>query len=153
MPDVAQRRITTAMVQEALHLVVFDSPLTVQSAEPPCAWPRLCGERSCQFPRYFRDGAPAGLVARILLQLGYSTELLKDLDREHEVGEVVHPGVKIDRSRNAALRRIDDDGVKLLGFLQERQSGGLSWSALTVAALGPRPLLAFMDRRRRPWRY
>lgn len=146
------RLISAKMVLEALHMVAFRAGGTVEQLEPECDWPRLCG-RNCQFPRYFRDGKPNGLVAHVLVELGYPTGLLKELDVEYEMSEVLHPGVKIGRSRNPALLRIDRSGRRLLSFMQERQKLGRSWNQLSVEAIKPRLMIPYLDARRRPWLY
>lgn len=149
-----QRAITVEMVRTAINIVVFESgPRTVESPELPCEYRRLCDETFCRFPRYSRNGAAVGLVAKVLVQLGYPQQLLLDLDREHEMGEVIHPGVKLRRSRNAALTRIDAKGIELLNYLQEHQKTGVSWGDLSLLAFGPNWTPKLIDRRRRPWLY
>lgn len=151
---VPDRTITVDMIREAVNLVVFtQGPTTVEAPEPPCDFPKLCGPKHCRFPRYARHGEPVGLVGKTLLQLGYPSKLLLDLDREHELGEVIHPGVKIGNSRNAALARIGPKGMDLLIWLQEQQKSGRTWGDLTMTAFGPKRLLRGRDRKRRPWRY
>lgn len=151
--DTLTRAISSSDVMAAMHLVVIDSGDFVEAPEPVCAWPKLCSALSCQFPRYFRDGHPSGLTAHILLELGYPRDLLKALDAEYEIGEVLHPGVKITRSRNNALYRIQQPGMALLAFLQERQKLGRSWLDLSVAAVRPKRMITYLDKRRRPWLY
>jgi hypothetical protein len=106
MPEdtgVQQRQLIAArQVVDALGLVTMMHGAVVERPEPVCSWPKLCGQQACRFPRYFRGGEPAGLVAYILLELGYPGDLLKALDTEYEIGEVLHPGVKIARSRNCS---------------------------------------------------
>lgn len=152
MSEVVARTITKDQVMTALNLVSWNHD-QVEDPEPVCEWPRLCGDQGCRFPRYQRDGEPTGLIAHILLELGYPKDLLKALDTEYEVGEVLHPGVKIGRSRNAALARLDSSGMDLLVFLQERQKSGRSWSDLGVLAVRPRRTLKVLDRRGRSWLY
>lgn len=147
------RPIKAADVIEAMHLVVLDSGEFVEAPEPVCDWRKLCGDQFCRFPRYFRNGHPAGLVSHVLLELGYPRDLLKQLDTEYEIGEVLHPGVKIIRSRNAALLRVEPSGRKLLGFLQEHQKTGLSWLDISVRAVRPKRMIRYLDARRRPWLY
>lgn len=148
------RVIPVTRVRTAIDLVVFaGGPGTVEAPEPPCEFTKLCSAQFCRFPRYSRNGAPTGLIGRILLQLGYPQQLLSDLDREHEIGEVMHPGVKIRRSRNAALCRIDERGMALLGYLQENQKVGISWGDLSALALGASWAPKLIDRRKRPWLY
>lgn len=151
--DTLTRTITAALVVQAMHLVVLESGDFVEAPEPVCAWPKLCGEQFCRFPRYFRAGRPCGLVAHVLLELGYPRDLLKALDAEYEIGEILHPGVKIARSRNNALYRIEAPGRQLLGFLQERQKLGQSWLDISVDAVRPRRMIRYLDARRRPWLY
>lgn len=146
-------QITVDTLHEALHLICYHDGDMVESPEPFCDWPRLCGDASCRFPRYYRSGHPVGLTSRVLLKVGYPVDLLKDLDCEYEVGEVLHPGVKIGRSRNAALARLGRQGVALLGFLQDHQKVGWSWNDIVVAAFRPRRMIKRLDQRRRPWLY
>jgi len=146
------RSITVDMVHEALNLACFHYGTTVEAAEPACDWPRLCGS-SCQFPRYHRGGLPVGLTAQVLIELGYPTDLLKELDREYEMSEVLHPGVKIARSRNLALRRIEPAGLYLLAFLQDNQKNNWSWNKIAETAFKPRWMIKRLDARRRPWLY
>ncbi len=151
--DTLDRPITVDMVHNALNLVTYYEPDTVEDLEPACDWPRLCTQEACVFPRYFRGDGPVGLTANVLMRLGYPTALLKDLDAEYELGEVLHPGVKIGRSRNVALHRIDRRGVALLSFLQEHQKIGWSWAEIGLQAFRPRRMIRFLDARRRPWLY
>lgn len=148
------RSISAHMVQTAISVIVsHHGASTVEAPAPACDWPRLCAPQPCRYPRYSRDGRPCGLVARVLIQLGYPQHLLEDLDREHSVGDVLHPGVVLIESRNAALSRIEASAMALLGFLQARQYQGHSWGHLCTLAFGPRWGFTFRDRRRRPWLY
>jgi hypothetical protein len=155
VPDnnVLTRQITVDMIHQALNLVTFHHGERVEAPELPCAWKRLCDENYCRFPKYFRNGSPTGLTAHVLMELGYPSTLLRDLDCEYEVGEVLHPGVKIGRSRNAALGRIDRRGIALLAYLQDHQKVGWSWSDIADKAFQPRWMIARLDKRRRPWLY
>lgn len=146
--------ITADMVKNALGLVTYHHGEVVERAEPVCEWPKLCGDTGCRFPRYQRGGGPVGLTAHVLTELGYPLDVLKELDHEYEVGEVMHPGVKIARSRNAALARIDNRGMALLAFLQDNQKTARPWQAIAAAAY--RPVYRFipvLNARRRPWLY
>jgi hypothetical protein len=145
------RPITIDRLREALNLLCYHHGATVAEPEPVCDWPKLCGP-SCRFPRYYRTG-PAGLTARTLIEVGYPTDLLKDLDCEYEVGEVLHPGVKIGRSRNAALTRLGYPGVALLSFVQDHSTIGWSYNKIVLAAFRPRRTIKRLDARRRPWLY
>ncbi len=151
--DVRKDVITVDHLHNALNLVTFTAPNTVERPEPACRWPKLCGQDFCRFPRYQREGLAAGLVSSVLLKVGYLVDLLKALDCEYEIGGVIHPGVKIARSRNRALKRIVRPGIALLGFLQEHQKSGMSWSQISVEAFRPRKMVQFLDVRRRPWLY
>lgn len=152
--DLMTRPISVDMIHNALNLITYHDPDHIEEPEPACEWAgKLCTEEYCLFPRYFRDGKPAGLVANILIGLSYPTELLKELDREYELGEVLHPGVKIGRSRNAALSRIDRRGVALLSYLQSNQKCGWTWGEIGVHAFRPRWMIKKLDSRRRPWLY
>lgn len=155
MPDnnTLARPITVDMIHNALNLATYHQPNVIEDPEPVCEWPRLCHVAFCRFPRYYRDGEPTGLTAHVLLELGLPAQLLRELDCEYEMGEVLHPGVKIAHSRNAALKRIDKPGVALLAFLQDNQKAGLSWSQIAVLAFRPRRVPKPMDRKRRPWLY
>lgn len=146
------RTITVDNIHQALNILVFLDPDHIDDPAPTCVWPKLCGE-SCQFPSYLRDNGPAGFVAGILIQLGYPLDLLKALDCEYEMGEVMHPGVKIHRSRNKALCRIDPRGIELLRFLQSNERSGQSRAHLTLEAFKPRRMVPYLDARRRPWLY
>lgn len=150
------RMIKPDDVRTALNLVVYQQgPRTVERPERDCGW-EVCAdneERICYFPRYSRNGAAVGLTAKILIQLGYPVQLLLDLDREYEMGEILHPGVKIGRSRNQALARIEPSGVALLTFIQERQKLDLTWGGISLQAIEPSWAPRMVDRRRRPWLY
>lgn len=145
--------LTLDRVRQALNLVVYEGAGRVDKPGPPCDWPRLCSKTACWFPHYFRDGEPTGLIAHTLIQLGYPVALLKDLDVEYEMGEVIHPGVKIYNSRNVALLRIEPTAMKLLGWLQDRRKSGMTWGELHCAAFTPYRVLGPFDRKRRPWLY
>ncbi len=150
---VNNRPIPIETIREAVDIVVFShGPATVEAPEPQCDYPKLCGEH-CTYPRYARNGEPTGLVGKVLIQLGFPLKLLLDLDREHEMSELLHPGVKIGRSRNAALIRLGPKGIALLTFFQENQKSGKSWGNLSREAFGPKKLLRRRDMKRRPWRY
>lgn len=155
MPDnnMLTRRITVDMLHNALNLVTYHFGAVLEGPEPPCDWTRLCGQRFCRFPRYHRKGEPIGLTAHVLVELGMPVQLLRDLDCEYEVGEVLHPGVKIGRSRNAALSRVDRPGVALLSYLQDHQKIGWDWQRIAVQAFRPRWMIRRLDARRRPWLY
>ncbi len=140
-------------VQAALAMVTFEHPDMIETIEPSCRWPRLCGDSGCTFPRYYRNGHPNGLVAHVLAGLGYPHELLKALDCEYEIGEVLHPGVRITNARNVALTRMDDRGRALLGFCQAQQRLGFSWRRIAHEAFRPRRMVQLLDARRRPWLY
>lgn len=147
------RKIGVDTVHRALNLVTYHDGDTVEALEPACEWPKLCEQRFCRFPRYWRDGGPSGLTAHVLAELGFGSSVLKALDREYELGELLHPGVKIGRSRNAALGRLDERSVALLAFLQNHQKVGWSWSEIAVQAFRPRWMIQRLDKRRRPWLY
>jgi hypothetical protein len=146
------RHIEVEALREAINLLCFHEGDTVEAPEPVCDWPSLCGQEGCKFPRYFRSG-PAGLTAEVLLEVGLPVDVLLAMDREYELGEVLHPGVKIARSRNAALARLDKQGVALLSFVQDHQKLGWSWNDIAVAAFRPRRMIRMLDARRRPWLY
>lgn len=155
MPDDVQTEsdfLVLATVRDALNVVVYEGSGRVDPSEPACDWIALCGVQACKFPRYFR-GEPTGLIAHTLIQLGFDTHLLKDLDCEYEVGEVMHPGVKIHNSRNIELLRVEPRAISLLGWIQKRRHSGMTWGELSCAAFTPYRLLAPIDRKRRPWLY
>lgn len=104
--------------------------------------------------RYVEHGEPVCLVAKILMKLGYSIGVLKELDREYPMGEIVHAGVLIGSSRHPALRKIQPEAIALLQFLQDRQDRGWTWSQIALKAFEPKGLmLAKFDQRNRPWLY
>lgn len=144
--------ITVPRIKEAIDLVCFHQGSTVEGPEPGCDWKKLCGQ-SCHFPRYYNGRGPVGLTANVLVELGYPVDLLKSLDCEYEISEVLHPGVKIGRARNPALLRIVEPGRKLLTFLQDHQKVGWSWNQIALAAFRPRRTIKYLDNRRRPWLY
>lgn len=145
--------ITVDKIRLALDVVCYRRGATVEMPEPPCGHDKLCGDLFCRFPRYYTGEHPAGLTAHVLIQLGYPVDLLKALDCEYEVGEVLHPGVKIGRSRNPALGRIVRPGMALLSYLQDHQKCGWSYNDITYEAFRPRWTIRFLDARRRPWLY
>lgn len=146
------RHISVDKLHTALNLLCFHDGDTVEASEPVCEWVNLCGTDGCKFPRYFRNG-PVGLTAKVLMEVGLPVDLLLALDREYELGEVLHPGVKIGRSRNAALARLDKQGVALLSYIQDHSKIGWSWNDIAVAAFRPRRMIRRLDARRRPWLY
>lgn len=144
--------ITVERIQEAINMVCYRQGRTIEGPEPVCDWPKLCGEH-CKFPRYYTGAQPTGLVAHVLMELGYPVDLLKALDCEYEISELLHPGVKIGRSRNQALARIVPPGMKLLSYLQNHQKVGWSWNDISLNAFKPRWTVKYLDSRRRPWLY
>lgn len=133
-----ERKITVAKVVEVLEQVAAEEPHRVD----PSAEAGL-------MPRYLNQGRPNCLVAQVLSRLGFSRAVLRALDREYPVGELVHAGAEIAHSRNPALRRLDPAGRALLQFIQERQ--GLAWGRVTRDALTPSRWFARPARSRRPW--
>lgn len=104
--------------------------------------------------RYVEHGQPVCLVAKILVRLGYSVAVLKELDREYPMGEIIHAGVQIGRSRHPALRKLSPEALALLQFLQDQQDRGLSWGRIAVKAFQSKGMmLAKFDKRERPWLY
>jgi hypothetical protein len=150
---VIARSIGKDQLKHAVDLVCFHHGETVEAREPVCEWPNLCDQNFCRFPRYTRNGEPVGLIAHVLVQLGLPMRLLKELDTEYEIGEVLHPGVKIYRSRNPMLERFDFSALRLLVFMQEHQKIGWSWNDIVDAAFRPARMTRFLDKRRRPWLY
>ena len=147
------RPITVDLVHQALNQVVARHGATVETPEPACEWPQLCDQKFCRFPRYFRDGSETGLIAHVLLRLGLPVQLLRDLECEYELGEVMHPGVKIGRSRNPVLGRFDNRSMALLQYLQDHQKTGWSWRKIADRAFDVRWMIRRLDARRRPWLY
>lgn len=145
--------ITVDRIHQALNLLCFQNGTMVEAPELRCEYPKLCGRVSCTFPRYYYGAFPAGFTARVLIELGYPVDLLKALDCEFEEGEVLHPGVKIGRSRNMALTRIVEPGIRLLTFVQDHQKIGWSWNDIVLRAFRPRRTVKLVDQRRRPWLY
>ncbi len=106
-------------------------------------------------PRYLDHGKPTCLVALLLIELGYRTALLRDLDREHAVGHLATVGVRINESRHPALKRLDPNARRLLQYLQNRQDRGHCWDYIAEQAFGPKGVWTSTnhDRRSRPWLY
>jgi hypothetical protein len=102
-------------------------------------------------PQYVHHGRPNCLVARVLVRLGYSTDLLRDLDRERPVGELLHSGVRVSESRHPGLRRIDPVALKLLQYCQDQQDRGQRWGAIVADAFTLSRWFAWRDRARKPW--
>lgn len=145
--------ITVDRIHQALDVATARLGETVEPPEPRCDYIRLCGNQFCRFPRYYYGAEPTGLTAHVLIELGYPVDLLKALDCEYEIGEVLHPGVKIGRSRNPALARIVKPGMALLVYIQEHQKCGWSWEDIAHHAFRPRWSVKYLDCRRRPWLY
>jgi len=138
------KTVTAADVKHALDRVVDDDPARTDR--------RIEAHLN---PRYLDQGQPTCLVAELLIELGYRTALLRDLDREHSVGHVAATGVRIHESRHPALKRLDPKARRLLQFLQNRQDRGQCWDFIAEQAFRPKPVwtLPRIDRRDRPWLY
>lgn len=136
-------------------------PITVDDVEPvlkaiasadPDHVDRRAGE---DLPaRYVEHGKPSCLVARVLVKLGFSLGVLRQLDTEHPIGWLFDVGVPIAESRHPALKRIDPLAMQLLKHVQDQQDKGLRWGVIVVDALHVRKDWFFGDRRereRKPW--
>lgn len=150
MSDDTRTDIGVPQIRAALDTAVHSDPHHIEFPPPICDWPRLCGP-TCRFPRYLHHGQAHGLTATVLIHLGYNSDLLKALDCEYEIGELIHPGVKIHHSRHKALTRIHPDGLQLLAYLQNRQHTRHTWTRISAQALRRNRLLPFLDVRKRPW--
>lgn len=130
-------------VKQALLAVVETNPYRVD--------PRTVDEIR---PRYLgHDGKPNSLVAHILLRLGLDENVLRQLDYEFPLGELLSSGVRISESRNPALARFEDKALALLDYLQDCQDGGLPWADcyLDAYAKPSRLIPVKYVRERRPW--
>ncbi len=134
------KKITVAAVRQALLEVVREHP----GARTPRA---VDG----QPVRYVEHDEPHGLVALVMTRLGFSTGVLKALDQEHPLGELLECGVRVAESRHPALRKLDPRARQLLGFVQGGQDAGLAWERILADAFSPRRWFPGRDRLRRPW--
>jgi hypothetical protein len=138
---VRSKKITVDVVHAALLEVVEEEP----ERRDRRAEDGLCA-------RYMDQGQPNCLVAKVLLRLGYSTGVLRQLDREFPTGELCHAGVRVVESRHPALRRIEPAALKLLQYVQDQQDRGHEWGAIVGDAF--RRNRFFSDRwyrERKPW--
>ena len=102
--------------------------------------------------RYLDQGKPNCLVAEILIELGFPTTLLRDLDRERPVGALHRDGVDIAESRHPALRRIDPVALQLLQYCQRMQDRGFIWMYIAEDAFKISGWTTTKwQLRRRPW--
>ncbi len=125
--------------------------LAVVQTDPNREDPRTVDEVR---PRYLGlDGAPNSLVAYVLLKLGLDETVLRQLDHEFPIGELLSSGVRISESRNPAVAAFEDDALKLLDYLQDCQDGGLPWMDcyLDAYAKPSRFIPTRYVRERRPW--
>lgn len=99
--------------------------------------------------RYLVAGKPNCLVAKVMARLGFSTTVLRALDREHAIGNVIHPGVRLSESRHPALRALDARTLALLQHIQDCQDAGQRWGAIARKAFSPAPW--FLPERSKPW--
>lgn len=101
--------------------------------------------------RYVEQGKPACLVARALARLGFSVGVLKALDAERPVGELLAPGVRVEESRHPALRKLDPMALRLLQYVQDQQDSGRRWGRVVGDAFTTSVWRGPFDRRRKPW--
>ncbi len=125
--------------------------LAVVQADPEHVDPRTVDEVR---PRYLNpDGTPNSLVAHVLVKIGFTAELLAQLDHEFPLGELVSSGVRISESRNPAVAEFEPVALLLLDYLQTCQDGGLPWMDcyLDAYAKPSRFIPERFVRERRPW--
>lgn len=138
---VISRAITVNAVKEVLEDIVANNP--------DRADPRV---EEGMHARYVHHGRPNCLVAHTLTRLGFSMSVLRALDREHGVGNVVDAGVPLIESRHPALRRIDPLALRLLDFVQARQDDGERWASVVRDAFHRHRYFGeYWDRKRKPW--
>lgn len=102
--------------------------------------------------RYIDQGQPNCLVAAVLVELGFPTTLLRDLDRERPVGALFSAGVDIAESNHPALKRIDPVARQLLQYCQRRQDSGYLWQYIAEEAFqGNGWLTTKWNLRKKPW--
>ncbi len=135
------RRITVSVVREALRAVVAEHP------------GRADRRAVDGLPaRYVDKDEPSCLVAKVLAKLGFSLGVLRALDQEHPVGELLQPGVKVAESRHPALRKIDPLARQLLQYIQDCQDRGDRWARIVDTALTPSAWThRRWEQRRKPW--
>lgn len=143
--DTAVAFITADDMKTVLHELADNEPDRVD----PCTVDEVR-------PRYLGlDGQPNSLVAHVLLKLGLDTTVLRQMDHEFPLGELLSSGVRISESRHPALSVIDSVALRLLDYLQDCQDCALTWSqALDDAyAKVPRLIPQRFVRDRRPWMF
>lgn len=86
-------------------------------------------------PRYLEHGHPCCLVAAAMVELGISTGLLRQLDRE---GGRRGGGVVLRDSNNPIRKRFDPIAWKLLCAAQEHQDRGATWQSVVDSLLRPK---------------
>lgn len=106
-------------------------------------------------PRYWADDKPNCLVGNILMGLGFESVVLKQLDAEFPLGELLSSGIRISESRNPALLGFDNKTMDLLSFLQDGQDQGYTWSQCHEGAFAAKSWYVpeALDRKQRPWLY
>lgn len=119
----------------------------VAQAEPDHTDPRVEDDQPV---RYLVAGQPSCLVARVLSKLGFSTGILRALDRERPTGEIIRVGVKVAESRHPALRKIDARAIALLQYVQTKQDQGRPWGRIVRDAFSPGPWYSLRERNK-PW--
>lgn len=136
-----RRKISVTDVRTALVEVV--------SEDPEHADPRVVDDLP---PRYIAQGEPVCLVAKVLTRLGFSVGVLKQLDTEPRIGDILHKGVKVAESRHPALRKIDPVALRLLAYVQDQQDRGQKWANIVGEAFNrSRYLPVRWDQKRKPW--
>lgn len=141
-PTKVRRKIHVSDIRAALEEIV--------AANPEHADPRVEDDLP---PRYVAQGKPTCLVAMVLMKLGFSIGVLKALDAEPRIGDVINPGgARIAESRHPALRRIDPIALRLLCHIQDQQDRGCRWKQIVTSAFQRhRHFGAYWDRRQKPW--
>ncbi len=103
-------------------------------------------------PRYVDQGQPNCLVALVLTRFGITLGVLRQLDREHPVGDIVHAGVRVAESRHPALKRFAPAAIDLLDHVQRQQDYGVAWGRIVgVCFTRTRFAPDWYERRRKPW--
>ncbi len=141
--EIVVKRITVAEVREILIALVESDPERVD--------PRTVDDLR---PRYLGlDNAPNCLVAHLLIKIGFDEHLLRQLDHEFPLGNILDAGVRISESRHPAVAEFDPKALALLDYLQDCQDGGLPWMDCYLDAFAKPSRFIPMRyvRERRPW--
>lgn len=140
--DTKVKLYTSTDIHEVLIDIVIEDPDHVDPRTP-----------SEVRPRYMGETAPNCLVGNVLAALGFGVDVLRELDAEFPLGELLSSGIRIGESTNPALQRFELDALALLVFLQDGQDAGLTWfQCLAHAFAKPsRFIPAKYVKERRPW--